>query len=335
MIADRRSAVVIEEEAARWILRREEPEWTERDEAELASWLDLAMTHRAAFWRLEHGWQAADRIAALGEARAAGPLRRRRSSRWTKMPDYLPRWALSAGIAASLTLAVGGIWWGGPIRPWGKAETGDYRTPQGGRRSLTLADGSHVDMNTATLLRRSPDLQGREVWLDSGEAYFDIVHDPGRPFVVHAGPRTITVLGTRFSVRNDGAKVTVVVLSGRVNVRDTQASAGSIKSVVVDAGDIAVARADRIEVDPDLPEKVEALTAWRDGRIVFDNTPLADAVAEFNRYGNPPMRTDPAVGTLRIGGSFRTDEADNFVALLQRAYGVRVSRKDRAIVLSR
>lgn len=335
MSSERRSAVAIEEEAARWILRREEAEWTERDDADLASWLDVAMTHRAAYWRLEHGWRAADRVAALGEASAAGRLRRTASLPWVRMPDSLPRWVLSAGIAASLTLAVGGIWWGGPARPWGRAETGDFRTPQGGRRTLTLADGSHVDMNTATLLRRSSDLKVREVWLDSGEAYFDIVHDPSRPFVVHAGPRTITVLGTRFSVRNDGAKVTVVVLSGRVNVRDVRASAGSIKSVIVDAGDIAVARADRIEVDPDLPEKVEALTAWRDGWIVFDDTPLADAVAEFNRYGNPPMRTDPAIGTLRIGGSFRTDEADDFVALLQRAYGVRVSRNDRAIILSR
>lgn len=75
-------------------------------------------------------------------------------------------------------------------------------------------------MNTATIVRTASRANGREAWLGKGEAYFNIAHRPDQPFVVHAGPRTVTVLGTRFIVRRDGEKVTVAVLSGRVRIED-------------------------------------------------------------------------------------------------------------------
>ncbi|GAA0673228.1 transmembrane sensor [Sphingomonas insulae] len=336
MTAERRSAVDLEDDAALWLIRREEAEWNKEDDARLEAWLDQSVSHQAAFWRLEHGWRAADRIGALGKAGTGVRQRRRPSPHWRKTLFRVPRAAISAGIVASLSLAVGTVWWREPGTSSGKADTGDYRTPQGGRRSLTLADGSHVDLNTATRLRHPAGGPLREVWLDEGEAFFDIVHDPRRPFVVHAGPRTITVLGTRFSVRHDGARVTVVVLSGRVSVRDTKPLKPNAGGIVMTAGDVAVTQPGRAIVSVDRGAQTEALTAWRDGRVVFDDTTLGDAVAEFNRYSSLPMRIeDPAIARLKIGGSFRTDEGPAFVALLHRAYGVRVSRTGDAVILGR
>lgn len=327
-------AVAIEEEAARWLLRREEADWSLADDADLAAWIDESMAHRAAFWRLEHGWAAADRIAVLGPAapRSARP-------RWIGGFDRLTRSPrLAAGIAAALLMIVmSGLWWG-PMSRTETAESGAraYRTTIGGQRTVKLADGSRVEMNTATTLRAAARPDTREVWLDDGEAYFDIVHRPDRAFVVHAGPRTITVLGTRFVVRRAGEKVTVAVLSGRVRVDDASATDAPVRSAVVTTGDIAVAQPRATLITNDTPTRVEAIAAWRDGMIVFDNTPLSAAAAEFNRYSTRPIRVaDPALAGVRIGGSFRTGDGAAFVELMERAYHVHAREEGGAIILDR
>lgn len=339
MTARSRPAAIIEEEAARWLLRREDPDWSTADAVALAAWLDCTMAHRAAFWRLEQGWAAADRVAALGlsapPARASRLGWRRGIGSIARMPR-----GFRGSIAASLLvfLLAGGIWWSRIISsPAPEAVTLAYRTPVGGQRLLKLDDGSRVEMNTATTLRASAGSDTREVWLDDGEAYFDIVHRRDRDFVVHAGPRTITVLGTRFIVRRAGDKVTVAVLSGRVRVQDAVPEAGArMRSAVVTTGDIAVSQPRATLITTDTPVRVDAIAAWRNGMIVFDNTTLSDATAEFNRYSKRPIHVaDPALAELRIGGSFRTRDGAAFVELMRRAYHVRVRDDDTAIVLER
>jgi transmembrane sensor len=177
----------VEARAARWLLRREEPDWSDRDEAALDAWLAEATAHRVAFYRLEVGWRKADRLAALRRPadRGAGA--------------WIDRWR-SAVIAASIAAAAGiaGVLW---IQPLSSTR---YTTDVGAHRTVTLADGSQVQLNTATRLRASIDRDTRTVWLESGEAYFEVTHQAGRPFVVHAGDRRVTVLGTKFSVRGQG-----------------------------------------------------------------------------------------------------------------------------------
>src|SRR5690606_85904 len=96
--------------------------------------------------------------------------------------------------------------------------TQGYETQVGGRESVPLPDGSRVELNTDSKLRAAMTGEKREVWLERGEAYFEVKHDRMRPFVVWAGDRRITVLGTKFSVRRAGARVRVAVAVGRVQV---------------------------------------------------------------------------------------------------------------------
>jgi transmembrane sensor len=352
MTAGPRSAAIIEEEAARWILRREEPDWSPDDDDTLAAWLDESMGHRAAFWRLEHGWREADRVSALGpDRRYPG---RRLSRAWSAVTRRaaLPAVAAATAAAAAIALVVlPGRWTGAPgpapavTAPAAVAGIDSYRTAVGGRRLVALADGSRVELNTGSRLRATSDPQAREAWLDQGEAFFDIVHRPDRRFVVHAGSRTITVLGTRFSVRRQGATVIVAVLSGRVRVDDARVpggdpsgagTSGVVGSATVASGNVAVAEPRSTLVAAAGPATVEAMTAWRDGMVVFDRTPLAQAAAEFTRYSPQPIRVaDPALADLRVGGTFRTDDSAAFVSLLSRAYGVRVIRTKDAITLDR
>mgnify|MGYP001284022444 CR=1 FL=1 len=317
------SAAEIEEVAAGWLVRREEANWTEQDEAEFAVWMDRSMAHKAAYWRLEHGWREADRIPALGDAISPADDEFSRRRKRTII-------AMVGALAASLVLALTSLtMWSSPA-PSSPPER--YVTARGVRESVKLDDGSTIELNTSTSLRAASGTDAREVWLDEGEAFFDIVHRPDRRFIVHAGPRRIIVLGTRFSVRRNDDTVTVAVVSGRVRVEDSAVDANA-GAAIVSTGDVAYVRKKSTLVVGSNGEEVNAMTAWREGLLVFNNTPLRAAVAEFNRYSGTPIRVDSAVPQVRIGGSFQTHSADAFLDLLESAYGLHVVRHEDRIDL--
>lgn len=341
MMRAQSSAALIEQEAARWLIRREDPDWAGEDQAALDTWLAESELHQAAFWRLEFGWAQADRIVALGTMPDAVPQpaswRRMLSGAWRGVwhpSSAMPR-AAAAGIALAMALGSGSWWWV-QQRPERPTPIAAYHTPVGGMRTLYLGDGSKVEMNTATRLRAAVTPDGREAWLDQGEAFFDIVHRPDRQFIVHAGSRTIAVLGTRFSVRRDGDKVTVAVLSGRVRLDNEQPAMGSPRTAFVSGGDVAVASPRATLVASSGTANVADMTAWRDHMIVFENRPLSEAAAEFNRYTTRPIRIDdPSLAAVRVGGTFRTGDSESFIELLQKAYGVHVRRAEDATILER
>ncbi|MGX0584076.1 DUF4880 domain-containing protein [Sphingomonas sanguinis] len=335
-------ATMIEETAARWIVRQESGDWSAEDDAALTAWLDEQMAHKAAFWRLRHGWAASDRVGALGFQTATPRSRARRG--WHRMLRARPRAIGAVAAALAVTMGIGTMVLQSPTGfdagrlTRGKASPSAstpvrVQTPVGIRHTIALRDGSRVELNTATIVRTAASDLGREVWLDKGEAYFDIVHRPDHPFVVHAGPRTVTVLGTRFTVRRDGDKVTVAVLSGRVRIEDSTSDAGT-RSAVIGQGDIAYAQSHGTLVALAAPARVEAMTGWRDGVLVFDNQRLGDAVADFNRYTNRPIRiADPTTADIRIGGTFQIDNSAGFLALLHSAYGLKVRSDANGIVV--
>jgi transmembrane sensor len=305
----------IEAKAAEWLTRREQPEWSQADQAALDGWLGESMSHKAAYWRLEHTWQMADRIGALSaQDIAVRPRRKRLRFKW---------WQAGA-LAASLLLAVAviGLHSRPALSPQPSVNTFD--TGIGGHRIVPLADGSRIELNTATILRTLISRKRRDVWLDRGEAYFEVAHIEGSTFVVHAGPRMITVVGTQFSVRRDDDKVTVAVVTGRVRVEDTMPGASSA-SITVTAGDVAIGLGSSTMVVSKPVAAVEEKLTWRDGRLVFDGTSLAEVADDFNRYNRQQLLiSDPSVAAIRISGTFKAANVEAFVRLLKQAYGLKV-----------
>jgi transmembrane sensor len=209
-----------------------------------------------------------------------------------------------------------------------------FSTPIGGRRTIPLIDGSKVELNTATVVRAAVNDKHRDVWLDQGEAYFEVAHLAGRPFVVHAGDRTVTVLGTKFSVRRDGEKVTVSVIEGRVRIDDAD-EPDTVPTAIITAGDVAIAQGSSTLLSAKSEEGVSEALGWRDGILNFDHTSLADAAAEFNRYNHKQILIgDSQTGEIRIGGTFQASNVDAFVRLLHDAYGLRVTATSNAVKLS-
>ncbi|WP_447753254.1 FecR family protein [Sphingopyxis fribergensis] len=349
----------IEDEAAGWLIRREEPGFGAADEAELQIWLDASFNHKAAYWRLEHAWRAADRISSMGPDAAqvlgddavsgddAAVLdsavdRSRRFAGWRPL-----------ALAASLMLAILVGWnafqaYGpapatleqlGPIaiapEPPQRAQL--VETGTAGKKMVNLSDGSRIELAASTSIHADIRETSRHIWLDDGEAYFDVKHAADVPFVIHAGSRVVTVLGTRFSVRRDGDQVRVNVVEGRVRVDDVAlpgAPPVPVRSTIISAGDLAVARGASTIVEPASPEKVADQLGWRKGVLNFDRMTLGQAAAEFNRYNDRKLVVDPAVAGTRIGGTFKTNNIEDFAELLREAYGLRVEESVGQIKIS-
>jgi transmembrane sensor len=315
------SVVQTEEIAARWLLRREEDDWSSEDQMRLDAWLDASPQHKVTFWRLESGWQKVDRLASLRRPGASEPHAAPTRKAWKP--------AVVGGLLAACLVAAAVL-----ILPATGLVGGDsYATDIGGRATAPLADGTKVELNTQTKLRAAVTRKGREVWLDRGEAYFEVAHDASRPFVVHAGPKTVTVLGTKFSVRRDGDRVEVAVVEGRVRVADT--GSARVKPALLTRGDMVIADGASTLVATTSVERVASVLTWRQGLLSFDQSTLSDAAQEFNRYNRKTLVIgDPQAGAMRIGGSFEAENVEAFVRLLQEAYGLKVEDNGDSVKIS-
>ena len=213
-------------------------------------------------------------------------------------------------------------------------KTRTYATDLGGRSSLKLPDGSRIDLNTNTSLRVAMGGGHRAVWLDRGEAYFQIVHDSSHPFMVYANGHRITDLGTKFLVRQQKDRLEVALVEGRARV-DVGDRASS-RFAILTPGDVALAVADRLSVAGHQSKKLANQLGWRQGQLIFNETTLSDAVAEFNRYNTTKLIVrDPAVAQLKINGTFPTDGAEMFARVARHILQLRASRRGDDIVISR
>lgn len=301
----------IEIRAAQWIARAEEASWSSSDQQQLEAWLNESDAHKAAYWRLETGWRAADRIGALGSRQE--PVRRAFEVKWL--------WGRVAAAAGAAALLVGTpllIRNHQPSRP----DTTLFQTPLGGHDRVALPDGSTVELNTSTVIRAGLSNASRDVWLERGEAFFSVKHLQV-PFVVHAGSRLVTVLGTKFSVSREGDIVRVLVVQGKVRVSDSNETDPNPEATIT-RGDLLETASGSTLVVQNAEDRIERSLAWREGMLEFDQTRLADAADEFNRYNQRKLIVTGSAATLRIGGSFRTSNVEAFVRLLHDAYGLRV-----------
>jgi len=157
-----------------------------------------------------------------------------------------------------------------------------YSSQFGERPVLRLSDGTKIQLNSNSKIRTKITSTNREVTLDKGEAYFEIAHDPNRPFAVFAGNRRITDIGTSFSVSREGENVRVIVTEGRVRV-DLINSSPIEEPVFADKQNLIVAKADETLIAPKNSEEISNDLSWRNGMLVFNQQTLADAADEFRR----------------------------------------------------
>jgi len=315
---------VIEERAAQW-LAREDRGLSENEQAALDAWLAEDTAHRVNYLRLKAAWRQADRLADLGQPQIAA---RAAARAW----DAGAAWRAIAATLLVACLGVGGYYLYGRTAPAEDAGT-VYVTQLGRSRVVQLADGTKVQLNTDTRLTQTMTANARVVMLEQGEAYFDVAKDPRRPFVVYAGGRKITDIGTKFSVRREGDGIEVLIAEGRVRVDMPNARAGS-RPVEASAGSIVIAKTDGTLVALKSQHDIADRLSWRQGMLVFDQETLGAAATEFNRYNSKHIIVVGAARNLRIGGRFRPDNAESFTSLIKEGFGLKIEDTGTEIIVS-
>ena len=335
----------IEHDAAAWLARRDGGAWSENDAAALDAWLGDATANRIAFLRLEAAWKESDRLQVLVAGRAHGaavpgqwpravrdedlaaiapPLRR---ASW-RARSRSRGWIAAAAVAClAVALVVG---W----HRYDPVEAVAYRTVVGALQTVTLADGSNTTLSSDTAIEVALSRRERHIELKRGEAYFEVAKDADRPFAVDVGGRRVVAVGTRFAVRRDGDDVRVVVTEGTVRLESEPIDGNRQPVTLLPAGSVALANRNGVMVRAGSVADAEQVVDWRRGYLVFRDTPLATAAAEFNRYNTRPIViADSAAATQRIGGSFRWSNADVFVNLVEQAVPVKAEREGERIVV--
>jgi transmembrane sensor len=202
------------------------------------------------------------------------------------------------------------------------AET--HRTVSGEIDTLRLADGSTVVLGPAsTLAIGAFDATSRETTLD-GQAYFDVVHDDARPFVVRTSAATLRDIGTSFSVQSDAERGTrVAVTSGAVDVVATGGGAGA--PTVLHAGDRAEVMGGRTRVERGTVTEEEM--SWMRGVVELHDTPLAVVAEELRRwYGVKLIVTDSTIAARRVTATFQDATPDELGRVLAAVLGATVTR---------
>ena len=306
---DRRS------EAAQWVVRLNAPDLSEAEALAFDAWLE-APGNAAAFdaalatWR-EFGAQA----QAVREGLRARPAR----------PRFV--WiGAGLGVAAAAALAVAVVL--PSLRP---AQPTSYATAAGERRTVTLADGSRLDLNGATrltvVLRRGE----RDVRMDGGEAIFDVAPDKARPFVIAAGDRTVRVVGTQFDVRRRDGRLAVTVTRGLVEVAPAAGLSG--QAVRLHPGQ----RLEHLEGAPGVALSLagpDQALGWRKGRLVYRGQPLSEVVADLNaQFARPVTVHDPVLAATPISGVLILDDEDAVVRRLALLVSARTVRSAKGVAL--
>lgn len=309
--------------AAEWLVRRGAG-LNAAEAAEFAAWR-ADPRHAAAFARVEATQhllfrlpQSAAASRLLAEADALMRPAPRRAAWWQH------GWQAAGLLAAAacLTLVVWFAWTA--LRPAQDL----FATGAGQRQSVTLPDGSTVVLSASSEVQVAFAEAERRVQLHRGEAHFFVTSDASRPFLVRADSVTIRAVGTAFNVRREASTVDVLVTEGKVQVTHGVANTGaeplslvSGESVHIDMLSSAIALA------TDVPAAGDRGFLRSAPRLVFGDTPLAEVVVLFNRYNPVQMEiAEPELGRRAVGGNFDADNAESFIALLERSGDVRVER---------
>jgi len=299
--------------------KREFAEWVTHAPECVEACLRVARVH-AAVSRRDVRWPQTSAEEVVREALAAPedsvvPFRPQVSRRPQAERRPTVRWAV--GLAASIIVAAGLGWWLTLSHPE------QFQTKVGEQRSVVLADGSRVTLNTASKIEVRLQADHRVVQLLQGEALFEVAHDAQRPFDVHAGHVVVRAVGTQFDIDRRATRTVVTVVEGRV----AMLAAGSRTSNLP-----LLSAEERVIVDDTGPGAVEhgvnlaEVTAWMQHQLVFNHRPIGEVAEEFNRYnvGHIEIRS-AALRAEEVTGTFRTQDTDSFLAILAGIPGVQVA----------
>ncbi len=351
----------IYEEATDWIVKNREGGLDAQQKRQFDDWLRQSPEHVRAYLEMSTVWEGVSSLDP-GSNAAAETLIAGAREQDNVIPWDVRTSASSVGSGASSVMEQPAGSCDGPRvarRPWTRNRAGPltalaasvlglsvglwllserdtYVTDIGEQRSITLSDGSVVELNSHSRVRVRFSDRERDVELLAGQALFRVTRNPARPFVVFSDATRVRAVGTEFDVyrRRDGTIVTVVEGKVAASVVGSAGAAPNETAVLVSAGEqVTVTQA---AVAPPMQANVASATAWTRHSWVFDSSPLADVVEEFNRYNRRQLVIqDPQLADVHVSGVFSSLDPALLIRFLRTQPDLRVDEKDREIVISK
>lgn len=345
----------IAREAAEWLLRERGGALTAEESRTLAEWLAISSLHIEEYLAASVTWallavdngpteslselierarleQTPTNVvpvrATPGEPQGA-PLAAGSPGRTSR-----PWGMLAAAAAAALValIAWGALQWVPTV--WGSR----YATAVGEQRTIMLADGSVLTLNTDSVVRVRFGGAVREVDLLAGEGRFQVTRDSRRPFVVIANGTSVRAIGTVFDVRLGRSETRVAVIEGHVAVDLAKAprkarAGGALAAAGPPHVELRAGQQVAVNAGAGLIENrtgdLESMTAWIERRLVFRDARLPDVIAEFNRYRTHPLTIDDTgAAEISISGVFHIDDPESLMTYLESYEGVQVTRDE-------
>lgn len=310
------NASLIDECARRWLVQVHGGAMTTPERAEFEAWLGADSAHRDAYRRIEQLWRDVSVVGALSDVDVS-------TSAFSRRRTYLAMAAASVVLAVALAFVF--VASGGTV----------YGTGKGEIREIALADGSHVTLGAQSKLRVAFTEDERRAELQTGEAFFSVAKDRTRPFHVRAGETMVRVVGTQFDLRYGTRSVRVAVREGIVEVMPVAHARqpdASVSRRTLTAGQEAVSSGAGIDV-----HAIEGAEpgGWRAGRLSYENTRLAEVIADANRYSDSEIVfADELLREVPVTTAFRTDQIDTMLDSLESTQPIVVdrSRSDRIVL---
>lgn len=332
----------VTDEAVAWFIRLRSADVSSGDYHLHQEWLASSKAHRRVYEAVGREWSGLDGLndwagSELSQRNLKGTLAQRRQKNV---------WAMVVATAATFALAA-------VLLPRLQETPERYQTAKAEQREVSLADGSRLNLNTASAVEVQFDADVRQLTLTQGEGVFDVEHDSKRPFVVVAGKNKVIALGTRFSVYylND-QDIQVTVLEGRVAVVPLEqpvqsavrrfsdkASKGTSQSSPSRPGNVVLEADQQAQVSGDGQfsslVKVSAASevAWIEGKLIFDNAPLREVVAELSRYIPGQITVDESVPDHPVTGVIHIRSAETMLELLSQVVPVTPVKQSASLTI--
>jgi len=308
----------VEEEAARWFARLRDAGPDHPDRGRFESWLASSPVNAAEYAAVEDVWNDFNSASRLGDL--AGAMERRGAAEIARK-EGRRRFLKRGVLGLFLGIGSGGAAWQG-WRYWQGLPLAQLaaRTGVGEIGRQVLPDGSQVVLGAGSHISVKYFRDRRVVFLLSGDAIFDVVKDPLRPFVVEGGAARATVLGTRFAMNRGTDRSRVSVESGRVQVENAQGAG----AVILEAGQVAEVLKGGAVLRLSAPASDGF--AWQRGTLVFDDAGLQEIAASISRYRRTPVRVEGNSGQ-RITAVVQTIDIEYFLQSLPTFTSVRVENR--------
>lgn len=319
----------IETDAARWIMRLDDGDASQEDQAAFKDWLGQSEQHRSTFLRLNDLWGGLDILEDLKDIAASddvvGIVEQSRKHPARAIARNLATWSIAASLLMVSLIAFYQLEYAGI----NKFEA-DYQTTVGEQQRVVLPDGSEILLNTGTIASVDFSRAARNIYLQQGEAFFDVARDTSRPFTVSTDKGSVKALGTAFSVSLRGDSVGVVVTEGRVALssgnKETKGREDLDHTLMEVTAGQSVAFAEKVErLSQVEPEFIEQELDWRDGVLGFNGEPLEQVIADISPYTSLSIEIDgEALKQQPIGGYFKVGEIESLFEALSLMANVKV-----------